>query len=188
MIAQLSDYAIPKRKFPFYSTQSHLNFFSGVYADFTAVLAKHGGGRLWEFFCLHDKALFPEIGGLNSTCLHHVLTLQHEARLGIPTVVHAVYGALDHPRGKRDTVQFLLAAFLVACSEFQYVVISPSNSWRLRPDGRDFALHEEYRRKLGPPLEVARRNGTQFRRRFEHASVFVDAGTRDATIDWLGGI
>lgn len=55
MIAELSDYGIPKRKFPFYSTQSHLNFFSSVYTDFTAVLAKHGGGRLWEFFCLHDK-------------------------------------------------------------------------------------------------------------------------------------
>jgi hypothetical protein len=78
---------------------------------------------------------------LNSTCLQHVLTLQHEASLGIPAVVHAVFGALDHPKGERDTVQFLLAAFLAACGEYQYVVISPSNSWRLRPDGRDFAVH-----------------------------------------------
>ena len=124
---------------------------------------------------------------MNSTCLQHVLTLQHEASLGIPAVVHAVFGALDHPKGERDTVQFLLAAFLAACGEYQYVVISPSNSWRLRPDGRDFALHEEYRRKLGPPLEKARRNGTEFRRRFEYASVFVDVDTRDATIDWAGG-
>ena len=148
------------------------------------MLATHGGGRLWEFFCLHDDALFPEIGGANSTCLHHVLTLQHEAALGIPAVVHAVFGALSHPRGARDTVEFLLAAFLVACGEYQYVVISPSNSWRLRPDGRDFALHDEYRKRLGAPRSVANRNGTQFRRSFEHASVFVDVQTRVAKIDW----
>ena len=135
--------------------------------------------------CLHDEALFPEIGGLNSTCLHHVLTLQHEASLGIPAVVHAVFGALDHPRGPRDSVDFLLAAFLVACGKFQYVVVSPSNSWRLRPDGRDFAFHDQYRQRLGRPLSTAVRNGTQFRRRFQHAQVFVDVGkARTANITW----
>jgi hypothetical protein len=188
MVAKLSDYGIPKGKFPFYSTQSHLNFFPTVYHDFTQVLATHGGGRLWEFFCLHDEALFPEIGGLNSTCLNHVLTLQHEASLGIPAVVHAVFGALAHPRGTLDTVEFLLAAFLVACGEYQYVVVSPSNSWRLRPDGRDFALHDEYRQKLGPPQGLARRNGTAFRRSFQHAEVSVDVHTRAANISWLGGV
>lgn len=138
-----------------------------------------------SYSCLHDEALFPEIGGANSTCLHHVLTLQHEASLGIPAVVHAVFGALGHPRGRRDTVDFLLAAFLVACGEFQYVVVSPSNGWRLRPDGRDFALHDQYRQRLGKPLENAVQNGTQFRRRFQHAQIFVDVGkARAANITW----
>eukprot|EP01052_Picozoa_sp_SAG31_P046078 SAG31_NODE_8668_length_1410_cov_1.458429_2_plen_119_part_00 len=118
--------------------------------------------------------------------MHHVLTLQHEASLGIPAVVHAVFGALGKPRGPRDTVDFLLAAFLVACGEFQYVVVSPSNGSRLRPDGRDFALHGQYRKRLGRPLGRAMRNGTQFHRKFQHAQVFVDVGkARKANITWI---
>ena len=49
MVAELSDYGIPKGKFPFYSTQTHMNFFPDVYREFSQVLAAHGGGRLWEF-------------------------------------------------------------------------------------------------------------------------------------------
>jgi len=185
MVGELSDFMIARKKFPFYSTQTHLNFYHDIYVEFATVLAKHGGGRLYEFFCLNDRSLFPEIGGANSTCLHQVLTLQYEASLGIPAVVHAVWGPVAQP--PHDTLEFGLAAFLVAAGEYQYFTWGPENSWRLRDDqhGPSFLLHDEYKRKLGAPLGLAVRNGTQFTRQFAHASVWVDVNYRAANITWV---
>lgn len=137
----------------------------------------------------------PDVGGLNSTCLNTLLTLQHEARLGIPAVVHAVW---DSPKWAPkaqglDSLEFSLAAFLVAAGEYQYFVYGPANSWRLRNDaGRDFLLFEEYKKRLGAPRGLAVRDGgshseggTQFTRKFEHAQVWCDVATRKANITWL---
>ena len=109
----------------------------------------------------------PDVGGLNSTCLNTLLTLQHEASLGketrlfepfytesdqdrlgtnmgktkkggvsagIPAVVHAVYESPKWaPKAQgQDSLEFSLAAFLVAAVEYQYFVYGPANSWRLR--------------------------------------------------------
>lgn len=183
MIGELSDHMLSHSKFPFYSTQTHLYYYPEIYEAFTDVLASHGGGRLWEFYCLNDHA--HPIGGANSTCLNDVLTLQHEASRGIPAVVHVVWGPSSEP--PFDTLTFGLAAFLVAAGEYQYFVWGPSNEWRLRnpSGGTDFVFYDEYRRRLGAPNGIAQRNGTQFARQFAHASVWVDVATRNATITWL---
>lgn len=38
--------------------------------------------------------------------------------------------------------------------------------------------------KLGPPKDDARQKGYEYWREFEHASVYINIETRQATIDW----
>eukprot|EP01048_Picozoa_sp_COSAG05_P016653 COSAG05_NODE_2175_length_3437_cov_25.916417_3_plen_137_part_00 len=134
----------------------------------------------------------PDVGGLNSTCLNTLLTLQHEASLGIPAVVHAVWESPKWaPKAQgQDSLEFSLGAFLVAAGEYQYFVYGPANSWRLRNGaGRDFLLFEEYKKRLGAPRGMAVRGGgaggSQFTRGFEHAHVWCDVAARKANITWF---
>ena len=103
-----------------------------------------------------------------------------------PSASHAVWAAPDTHTQHLDSLEFSLAAFLVAAGEYHYFVYGPANSWRLRNGaGRDFVFYAEFKRRLGSPTGVAVRNGTQFARKFAHAHVWCDVAARTADITWL---
>jgi hypothetical protein len=124
--------------------------------------------------------------------------LKGHVSAGIPAVVHAVHESPKWaPKAQgQDSLEFSLAAFLVAAGEYQHFVYALANSWRLRNGtGRDFLLFEEYKKRLGAPRGLAVRSGgsggdgaggTQFTRKFEHAHVWCDVAAREANITWLG--
>lgn len=81
----------------------------------------------------------------------------------------------------RAAITFPLAAFLVGmgpCSYFSY-------SWGYREPMGYFLDYPQFDRRLGRPLDTAKRDGYSFTRRFEHAGVSINVETREARIDWL---
>lgn len=80
----------------------------------------------------------------------------------------------------RERLTFPLASFLIAAGPncyFQY-------TWGWNADCGTFDWHPEFDKPLGAPKADAKRDGFQYTREFEHASVFVDLKTKTAKIDW----
>lgn len=80
----------------------------------------------------------------------------------------------------RERLTFPLASLLIAAglrSYFQY-------TWGWNADCGTFDWHPEFDKPLGAPKGDATRDGFQYTREFEHASVFVDLKTKTAKIDW----
>ena len=183
-----SDAMLAKGKLPIYSTQAHLGLYPALYHDLLGVLQKHGGGREWEYFCISDVARRHDLGGgTNSSCLNEVLSLQLEASLGIPAMVHATCPgnttAAHDIHLCNETMAFQLAAFLVAAGKYQYFAWSAEDHWELRPPA--FRLQPQFDKALGAPQGAAVRHGhSVFTREFAHLSVWVDVVKREAKLDW----
>jgi hypothetical protein len=80
----------------------------------------------------------------------------------------------------RERLTFPLASFLIAAGPqcyFQY-------TWGWNSDCGTFDWHPEFDKPLGAPKGDAKRDGCQYTREFEHASVFVDLKTKTARITW----
>ena len=80
----------------------------------------------------------------------------------------------------RERLTFPLASFLIAAGPhcyFQY-------TWGWNSDCGTFDWHPEFDKPLGAPKGDAKRDGFQYTRDFEHASVFVDLEKKAAKIDW----
>ena len=79
-----------------------------------------------------------------------------------------------------EKMTFSLACFLVAAQAHSYFCYS----WGYREHHGSLADYEQFRKPLGAPLGEARREGWEFKRSFQHASVWVDVAKREAKIEW----
>ncbi len=77
-------------------------------------------------------------------------------------------------------ITFPLAAFLVAAEKYAYFAYS----WGYTDTDGWFETYAEFDRPLGPPKGPAVRDGWEYRREFEHASVWVDIQQERARITW----
>ncbi len=80
----------------------------------------------------------------------------------------------------RERLTFPLASFLIAAGpncHFQY-------TWGWGSDCGTFDWYPEFDKPLGAPKSDAKRDGFQYTREFEHASVFVDLEQKTAKTDW----
>lgn len=77
-------------------------------------------------------------------------------------------------------IQFPLAAFLIVAQPHFYF----NYTWGYQDMHGAYAWYPEFDHKLGPPKGDARRDGFEFWREFEHASVYINAETKEAQIDW----
>jgi len=80
----------------------------------------------------------------------------------------------------RQRITFPLAAFLIAAQEHSYF----NYTWGYRAEHGAFEWYPEFDRRLGPPRGDAVRDGYEYRREFEHASVHINIETKQAEIDW----
>jgi N-acetylgalactosamine-6-sulfatase len=80
----------------------------------------------------------------------------------------------------RQRITFPLAAYLIAAQEHSYF----NYTWGYRADHGAYAWYPEYDRRLGPPQGDAVRDGYEYRREFEHASVYLDIEAKAARIEW----
>ncbi len=80
----------------------------------------------------------------------------------------------------QQRITFPLAAFLIAAQEHSYF----NYTWGYRAEQGAYAWYPEYDKRLGPPKGDARQKGYEYWREFEHASVYINIETRQATIDW----
>ncbi|MEO1244361.1 MAG: putative glycoside hydrolase [Pseudomonadota bacterium] len=80
----------------------------------------------------------------------------------------------------RQRIVFPLAAFLIAAEEHSYF----NYTWGYRADHGAYAWYPEYDRRLGPPNGDAVRDGYEYYREFERASVYLNIETKAARIDW----
>ncbi len=80
----------------------------------------------------------------------------------------------------RQRITFPLAAFLIAAQEHSYF----NYTWGYRADHGAFEWYPEFDHKLGPPKGDAVRDGYEYRREFEHASVYINIESKQAEIDW----
>ncbi len=80
----------------------------------------------------------------------------------------------------KEKMTFSLACFLIAAQEHSYFCYS----WGYREQHGSLVDYPQFRRPLGKPMGNAVRDGWQFSRSFEHASVSIDVSKRTARIDW----
>ncbi len=80
----------------------------------------------------------------------------------------------------RESLTFPLAAFLIAAEEHAYFAYS----WGYHDTDGWLEWYPEFDRPLGSPKGPARREGWEYRREFEHASVWVDIEHEKADILW----
>jgi len=80
----------------------------------------------------------------------------------------------------REKITFSLACFLIAAQENCYFAYS----WGWRELDGSLVDYPEFHKPLGKPKSQAKKEGWQYSRSYEHASVWVDLAQRKATIDW----
>ncbi len=77
-------------------------------------------------------------------------------------------------------ITFPLAAFLIVAQEHFYF----NYTWGYRDFHGAYAWYQEYDRRLGSPKGNARQDGYEYWREFEHASVYINISSKQATIEW----
>lgn len=80
----------------------------------------------------------------------------------------------------KNSIQFPLAAFLVAAQENCYFIYN----WGYRMENGCLQWYPELDKPLGEPLGDSVRNGWKLSREFKHASVWVDLEKRTSEIAW----
>jgi hypothetical protein len=80
----------------------------------------------------------------------------------------------------KQRIEFPLAAFLIVAEEHSYF----NYTWGYRAQHGAYAWYPEYDHRLGPPKGDAVRNGAEYRREFEYASVYLNIESKQAEIIW----
>lgn len=86
----------------------------------------------------------------------------------------------EQHRLAREQITFPLATFLVGAGRHSYFCYT----WGWLGEYRTFGGYPEFDKPLGAPKGEVVRDGSTFRREFEHASVFVHVEKKTAKIDW----
>jgi hypothetical protein len=79
-----------------------------------------------------------------------------------------------------ERLEFALAAFLIAAEEYSYF----GYSWGWLSNDGWFKWYPEFEEPLGLPQNSAVRNGFSYSRSFEHADVYLDLASEQASIVW----
>ena len=103
---------------------------------------------------------------------------ENKSKMGIDEA-HAIVKSDEHAR---TALIYPLAIFLIAAGEHSYFRVHEGYA----ADKNDHWMRwfPEYDKPLGPPLGPAEKNGFQYTRRFQHASVSLDIKKRSAEIRW----
>lgn len=80
----------------------------------------------------------------------------------------------------RQRIEFPLAAFLIVAGKHSYF----NYTWGYQSHHGAYAWYPEYDRRLGPPKGDATKNGSEYWREFEHASVYLNIESKQAEINW----
>jgi len=80
----------------------------------------------------------------------------------------------------REKITFPLAAFLIAAHEKSYF----NYTWGYRDNHGAYDWYPEFDKKLGAPLDDAKKNGFEYQREFKYASVYLNVETKKAQINW----
>jgi len=82
----------------------------------------------------------------------------------------------------RDRVEYYLSVFLIGAQPYSYF----QYGWGFQlHDGGALVDYPEFSKPLGAPLSAYERNGWEFTRVFENASVWVNTDTQTAKITWI---
>eukprot|EP01006_Ploeotia_vitrea_P013558 TRINITY_DN35417_c0_g1_i1.p1 TRINITY_DN35417_c0_g1~~TRINITY_DN35417_c0_g1_i1.p1 ORF type:complete len:404 (+),score=27.05 TRINITY_DN35417_c0_g1_i1:134-1345(+) len=167
MLSELLQYMAAHKKVPVVSSKATKTYLPVWFNQTSQLLEKYGGFRFYEFFC------DPKRG--SATCLTQIESMMDEVDRNIPIQVHAPY-----PHAHNYSVEFQLAAFLVACGEYSYFSFGLESDWTVNtwPD------LPEYHKPLGKPLGKATRTGAAFKREFEHLTVTCDVAKWKGSLAW----
>lgn len=175
-----------------------LLIFNGMRGDLNAwhdggfTYLKHSSGAMVEHFASFSSR--DENGRLDKECLAHDIELIGKAAddgkivlvkgwPGNHSWLSPGFAALSADERKRmlnENIAFPLAAFLVAAEKNCYF----GYTFGYLSDHGLFEPLDELNRPLGRPRGKATRDGWEYRREFEHASVWLDIENEKATIDW----
>ncbi len=103
--------------------------------------------------------------------------------VGLGNTNNALDAKLTSPTSVADARHhFGLALFLICAGEYTY--FQAHDGFNADNNPAWMRWYPEYDKPLGPPRDVARRDGWTYTREFAHASVRVNLKTREARINW----
>lgn len=96
--------------------------------------------------------------------------------------IDEAHGEVDSDEQAHEALIYAMAIFLICAEEHSYFRVHEGYS--ANDNQRWMRWFAEYDKPLGPPLGLAVKNGYQYTRNYEHATVFVDIEKRTADIQW----
>lgn len=83
-----------------------------------------------------------------------------------------------------ENLRYKLAIFLICAEKYSYFLAHDGYSVNNDDSYTWLKLFPEYKKPLGPPKGVAKKEGNVYTREFEHASVWLDIEKNEAEIIW----
>lgn len=143
-----------------------------------------------------DAAMIEHFGHFHSdtkeTMLQDLLAMQQAAQSGKIVVLKSWPGfsftdaefmrkpLAEKRKHAQNNLTFPLACFLAAAEKNCYFLYN----WGYRLENGCLEWYPEFDKPLGAPQGVMQRDGWKLSREYEHASVWVDLQTREASINW----